>query len=109
MPRIARPVFSGVPHHIAQRGNRREKVFFSDEDRAAYLDWLREYCVKHGVEVLAYCLMAQGDRWEQLEVLRRHVERGLPCGSEGFLRKLEQRAGQMLRWRARGRPKTARG
>ena len=50
--------------------------------------------------------LAQGDRPEQLDVLRRHVERGLPCcGAEGFLRKLERRAGQTLRWRARGRPK----
>lgn len=37
MPRLARPVFSGVPHQITQRGNRREDVFFSDEDRAACL------------------------------------------------------------------------
>jgi len=57
MPRLARPVFSGVPHHITQRGNRRENVFFSDADREAYLEWLAEYCAKHGVEVLAYCLM----------------------------------------------------
>ena len=57
MPRIARPVFPGVPHHITQRGNRRENVFFSDGDRAAYLGWLAEYSVKFDVRVLAYCLM----------------------------------------------------
>jgi hypothetical protein len=49
--------------------------------------------------------LAAGDRPEQLEVLRRHVERGLPCGAEGFLCRLEQRAGQLLRPRARGRQK----
>jgi putative transposase len=221
MPRIARPVFAGIPHHITQRGNRREDVFFSDADRTAYLAWLRDYSAKYGVQVLAYCLMtnhvhivatpkkadalekvfralhtryaqrinrakqwkgyvwqgrffssaldeaylwaairyvernpvrakmvrkaenyrwssaqphcglrqdpvlntdrawlaqlrsmgdwstwlAQGDQPEQLEVLRRHVGRGLPCGAEGFLRRLERRAGKMLRLRARGRPK----
>ena len=31
MPRLARAVFPNIPHHIAQRGNRREDVFFSDE------------------------------------------------------------------------------
>jgi len=31
MPRVARTVFSGVPHHITQRGNRREDVFYSNE------------------------------------------------------------------------------
>ncbi|MDP1558977.1 MAG: transposase [Nitrosomonas sp.] len=52
-----RTVFAGIPHHITQRGNRRETVFFSDEDRKIYLDWLKEYCGKHGVDILAYCLM----------------------------------------------------
>jgi len=57
MPRLARPVFAGVPHHITQRGNRREDVFFSDEDRQAYLEWLSEYAKQHHVEIIAYCLM----------------------------------------------------
>ncbi len=47
MPRIARPVFAGVPHHITQRGNRREDVFFNEADRAAYPAWLGEYCAKY--------------------------------------------------------------
>jgi len=37
MPRIARIVFAGVPHHITQRGNRRVDVFRTDEDRRRYL------------------------------------------------------------------------
>lgn len=49
--------------------------------------------------------LAEGERPEHLEVLRGHVERGLPCGAEGFIRRLERRAGQMPRLRARGRPK----
>ncbi len=57
MPRLARTVFAGIPHHITQRGNRREDVFFTDEDRNHYLDWLKIYCQKHGVDILAYCLM----------------------------------------------------
>src|SRR5262245_8130602 len=57
MSRIARPVAPGVPHHVTQRGNRREPVFFSDSDRAAYLACLDDHCRKHAVEVLGYCLM----------------------------------------------------
>ena len=57
MPRAARVVFPGLPHHVVQRGNRREDVFFNDDDRRSYLDWLQHYTEKHGVEVLAYCLM----------------------------------------------------
>lgn len=57
VPRLARRVFAGLPHHVVQRGNRREDVFFCDADRSAYLDWLREYCDEARVQILAYCLM----------------------------------------------------
>ena len=57
MPRGRRIIFPGVPHHVTQRGNRREQVFFCDADRTAYLAWLHEYTRDHGVAVLAYCLM----------------------------------------------------
>lgn len=221
MPRVPRPVFAGVPHHITQRGNRREDVFFTDGDRAIYLRWLSQYCAKYKVHVLAYCLMtnhvhlvaiperedalervfrplhtryaqrvnrakqwtghlwqgrffssalderylwaairyvernpvragivrraedygwssarahcipadnpvltknrawldqmgcigdwaqwlAEPDQREQVKVLRQHVERGLPCGADEFVRGLELRAGYVLRPVARGRPK----
>jgi putative transposase len=57
MPRLARTVFAHIPHHVTQRGNRREDVFFDDEDRQSYLDWLKYYAHEHGVEVAGYCLM----------------------------------------------------
>ena len=221
MPRLARTVCARVPHHITQRGNRREKVFFTDDDRHAYLGWLKEYAEKHEVDILAYCLMpnhihlvavpatednlqqalkplhmryaqrinrargwkghvwqgrffsspldeaylwaamryvernpvrakmirkaenyrwssaaahcrvredevltkkpswrkqfeaigdwsawlAEGDAPEQLEIMRRHTEKGLPCGSEKFIRKLETLAGRALHYRPQGRPR----
>ena len=221
MPRLARTVFARVPHHITQRGNRREDVFFTDADRKTYLTWLTAYCAEHRVEILAYCLMtnhvhliavpttdeglervlrplhmryaqrinrrrmwkghlwqgrffsspldtaylwaairyvernpvraklvrkaenypwssapahcqrttddvltsdaswrkrvksigdwsawlAEGDDPEKLLRLRRHVEKGLPCGSEAFIRTLEKHAKRVLRYRPQGRPK----
>jgi putative transposase len=57
MARIGRFVVPGLPHHITQRGNRRERVFFSDDDCALYRDLLAEACEKSGVAVWAYCLM----------------------------------------------------
>jgi putative transposase len=53
MPRLARNGFPGIPHHITQRGNRREEVFFTDDDRQSYLNWLKEYSQEHQVDVLA--------------------------------------------------------
>ena len=225
MPRLARTVCAQLPHHITQRGNRREDVFFTNEDRLAYLEWLKEYAEKYKVDILAYCLMtnhihiiavpstekglqqllkplhmryaqrfnrtrgwkghvwqgrffsssldddylwaalryvernpvrarmvrkaekyrwssagghcglkvdpllttkpywrnqfegigdwsawlAEGDEPEKLDVLRRNVEKGLPCGSEKFVRRLEKMTGKALQYRPRGRPKKEKG
>ena len=57
MPRVARHVFPAIPHHITQRGNRREDVFFCDDDKQLYLEWLTAYCLKYQVTILSYCLM----------------------------------------------------
>jgi len=57
MPRIARAVAVGFPHHITHRGNNRQDIFFVDDDRRAYLEILKEHCDKYSLDVLAYCLM----------------------------------------------------
>ena len=57
MTRLARMVFPGLPHHVTQRGNRREAIFFEDGDHEIYLDLLAEQTRKAGVEVWACCLM----------------------------------------------------
>ncbi len=57
MPRLARVVAPGIPHHITQRGNRRQQTFFSDDDYLAYMDLMAEWCGRCGVAVWAYCLM----------------------------------------------------
>jgi hypothetical protein len=41
MARLARTVVSGLPHHVTQRGNRREAIFFEDGDQEVYwICWL---------------------------------------------------------------------
>lgn len=57
MARIARIVAPGYPHHITQRGNRRQQTFFSDDDYRAYLDLMSEWCRRCRVALWAYCLM----------------------------------------------------
>jgi putative transposase len=54
---IARVVAVGVPHHVVQRGNRRQPVFFSTADYKAYLRLMAAWCKQERVEVWAYCLM----------------------------------------------------
>jgi len=221
MPRLARTVFPNIPHHITQRGNRREDVFFEDKDRKFYLSLLKHYTGKYKVEVLAYCLMtnhihlvllpsdenglqnvlkplhmrytqrvnrnngwkgrlwqgryfssalddkytwaairytelnpvrakivrkAENYKWssaaghcklrtdeiitndikwvrkfesagnwsewlkhgfrdDNIEIIRRNIEKGLPCGSEKFIEKLERISDRVLHYRPRGRPR----
>ena len=57
MARLARVVIPGMPHHITQRGNRRQATFFCEEDYAAYLELMGQWCKERGVAVWAYCLM----------------------------------------------------
>jgi len=57
MPRLARIVVPGVPHHVTQRGNRRQTVFFGDADYRAYLALLAAHTRDAGVAVWAWCLM----------------------------------------------------
>ncbi|MFH1062109.1 MAG: transposase, partial [Candidatus Omnitrophota bacterium] len=45
------------PHHIIQRGNRRQKVFFLQEDYELYLRLLKFYSQKFHLKVVSYCLM----------------------------------------------------
>jgi putative transposase len=49
--------------------------------------------------------LAEGDAPERLNILRRNVEKGLPCGSDTFIRKLEALTGRALQFRPRGRPR----
>ena len=58
MPRLARIVIPGAAHHVVQRGNNRQDVFFVDDDRRAYLALPAEYSRRYDVRVLGWCLMS---------------------------------------------------
>ena len=57
MARLARIVIPDIAHHVTQRGNRRLPVFFSDDDRQAYLALVAEACAANRTTCLAWCLM----------------------------------------------------
>ncbi len=57
MPRIARLILPGVAHHLTQRGNRRQMVFFSEGDKDFYLKILIKNLAETSIRVLGYCLM----------------------------------------------------
>src|SRR3954463_8090540 len=57
MPRLARAIAPGLPHHVTQRGNRCQKTFFCTDDYLRYLALLAEWCDRCAVDIWAYCLM----------------------------------------------------
>ncbi|MGI9330888.1 MAG: REP-associated tyrosine transposase [Gammaproteobacteria bacterium] len=57
MARMARAVIPDFPHHVTQRGNRRQRTFFCEDDYRLYIDLLADALEKADAEILAYCLM----------------------------------------------------
>ena len=57
MARIARVVVPDHWHHITQRRNRRQTVFFEDTDRTLYLQLLVQHARRCSVRIIGYCLM----------------------------------------------------
>ncbi len=59
--RMARPLrieYSNACYHIINRGNRKEQIFFSDEDYLLFLEKLSEYTELYDVVIHCYCLMS---------------------------------------------------
>jgi putative transposase len=50
-------VIPACPHHVTQRGNNRQDVFFVDADRQAYLTYLHDAAGRFDLRVEGYCLM----------------------------------------------------
>ena len=57
MAKQPRAIAPDVPHHVIQRGNRRQRTFFVDDDYIAYLELLTKHCAANEVSVWAWCLM----------------------------------------------------
>jgi len=57
MPRFRRCVVVNYPHHVYQRGVRKEPLFYEDRDFLVYARVLREGCLKHAVTIRSYAFM----------------------------------------------------
>lgn len=79
MPKIKRIVVPGEPHHITQRGNYRQRVFFRERDYEDYLGLVGKFAEAEGVRILAYCLMPNHVHLiavpEEVDSLHRAFER----------------------------------
>ena len=57
MTRPLRLSFENAFYHITARGNRREKIFYSDRDKEIFLKKLKEMLIKYSMICQAYCLL----------------------------------------------------
>lgn len=57
MPKFPRLVVPGYPHHVTQRGIRRQQTFFDDSDYQTYIELIKALKAKAAVDIWAYCLM----------------------------------------------------
>ena len=57
MARKPRLFLEGMPHHVVQRGNNKDQIFFKSSDYLLFLEVLREAKKKHPCLLYAYCLM----------------------------------------------------
>ena len=48
--------------------------------------------------------LTEGDDPSELTMIRRNIEKGLPCGSDRFIKNLEKKIGRSLQYRPQGRP-----
>ena len=58
MAGLARIAIVNTPHHVTQRGNARQFLLTTDQDRLVYLELLRRYTCLYDVSLLGYCLMS---------------------------------------------------
>jgi putative transposase len=93
MARIARVIAEGYPHHITQRGNRRQQTFFSDEDYEAYVGLMAEWCRKCQVTIWAWCLMPNHVHLVAVPHTRDGLARGIGEAHRRYTRRINFREG----------------
>jgi len=91
MARIARVVIPAYPHHIIHRGNRREKVFFNEDDKQAYLGFLTKQAKRCGIEFWAYCLMDNHVHFIAVPKKEDSLARGLAQTHKEYTRRINFR------------------
>ena len=103
MPRQARVIVPGFPHHIVQRGHNKQPVFIEEGDFHYYLANLEEWKEKLGLQVYSYCLMTNHVHLvvqanDELAAIPELMKR-LAGRQTRFVNKMEKRTGSL--WEGR--------
>jgi putative transposase len=93
MARQARIVLKDTPHHITQRGNRGDPVFFEKSDFESYIDFLAEECASAGVAIWAWCLMPNQIQLIAVPKKENALGRALGEAHRRYTRRINERNG----------------
>ncbi len=93
MARQARIVLPDTPHHITQRGNRGEPVFFEKSDYEAYVTFLAEECVDKGVSIWSWCLLPNQIQLIAVPQKEHSLGRALGEAHRRYTRRINERNG----------------
>jgi REP-associated tyrosine transposase len=93
MPRIARAVVPGLPHHVTQRGNRRQLTFFCPDDYRLYISLMCEWCRRCGVQIWAYCLMPNHSHLIAVPPSADALRRAIGQAHNAYTRQVNRREG----------------
>lgn len=103
MGRPVRIQFPGALYHITSRGNEKKEIFLAEEDRAKFLNILRDYHERYGILVHAYVLL--GNHYHLiLETPRANllkVMHGINGSYTGYFNRKYGRVGHLLQGRYR--------
>ena len=80
-----------MPHHVTQRGNRRQQTFFNEGDYAAYLDLMSQWCREEGVEIWGYCLMPNHTHLIAVPASERALRRAIGEAHRRYTRRINFR------------------
>lgn len=77
MPRQARSIIPETPHHVIQRGNRNQRVFFSDQDKLDYMHLVNKFGQRYDLKFWAFCLMDNHIHFVVVPPTREALQKGL--------------------------------
>jgi len=86
-------VLPGVPHHVTQRGNRRQPTFLEESDYLLYRNLLAEACRRHEVAIWAYCLMPNHVHLVAVPAAPAALSRALARAHRRFTTRINRRQG----------------
>ena len=72
-----RCVIPGHPHHVRERGVRRNPIFHEDSDYLVYIRNLKDGCMKHGISITSYALMTNHVHLIAIPEHENSISRGL--------------------------------